>query len=105
MLLTNSKKAFTIKVAKGNKLQSIAVEEATVVTAAQLCQLLERVPPELPVAVCVDRKVSVLDAAGDRVTGDFCGAFEIAVSLKKGQLFHRRSGFTPAVFLELSDEV
>ncbi len=76
-----------------------------VVTAAQLCQLLERVPPELPVAVCADRKLSVLDAAGDRISGDFCGAFEIGASLKRGQLFQKASGFTPAVFLELSDEV
>lgn len=76
-----------------------------VVTAVQLCQLLEKVPPELPVAVCADRKLNVIDAAGDRILGDFCGAFEIGSRLKSGQLFHKGSGFTPAVFLEITDEV
>lgn len=105
MLLTNPEKPSTIKVAKGNKPRFVAVEEAKVVTAAQLCQLLEQVPPELPVAVCADRKLSVMDTSGDLVSGDFCGAFEIGASLKNGQLFHRASGFIPAVFLEITDEV
>lgn len=73
-------------------------------TAGEVCEALEKLPPHLPVTVAVERELTIFDRTGDRVCGEYSGVFDIE-SIGMGQAFSLGWGSCSMILLETGDEL
>lgn len=72
-------------------------------TAGEVCKVLDKLPPHLPVTVYIEQELTVSDRAGDRVSGVYSGIVEVA-DIGVGKAFSPGIGYYPVIALEAGEE-
>ena len=73
-------------------------------TTGELCEILQALPPKLPVLLQVDGKVTVKNAVNDSVDGELDASFGIA-DIDLAKRFSLGKGWHSAVFLIADEEM
>lgn len=74
------------------------------VTVGEVSRTFEKLPTQLPVTVCVDGELTVIDRTGDRVSGYYGGMFDVG-GIADGEVFVSGQGYCPVIVLKTSEEL
>lgn len=71
-------------------------------TVMEICKAFEKLPPQTEVTAYLDKKITVCDAGGDSVEGDFSGMLEIG-EVTSGRVFSAGHGWENAAVLRVTE--
>ncbi len=72
-------------------------------TVGEVSRVFEKLPPQLQVVVCVDDKLTVSDATGDRISGHYSGLWGVG-GIDEGEVFTVGQGYLPVIIFKTREE-